>query len=102
MTRDPIILLGRAQADPDDVRGRSVDGRENVPSLFSVRWPVLWRVSARHNEGRIPRLELAGEKVGHAWRTSIKEMPMTGRLRALAEREHQIWTVNPPGLPIPM
>ena len=102
MTRNPIILLGRAQADPDDVRGRSVDGRENIPSLFSVRRPVLWRVSARDNEGRIPRLELAGEKVGHAWRTSIEEMPMTCRLRTLAEREHQVWPVNPAGLPIPM
>ena len=39
-------------------------------------------------------LETSAEPLGDPWRTAVEEMPMTGTLAALTEREHEIGTVD--------
>jgi Undecaprenyl-phosphate galactose phosphotransferase WbaP len=102
MACHPIVLLGRADAHPDDVRGRRVDGLEDIPILLAVGRPERRRVGSRDDESRISSLQPAREQIGRAGHASVKEVPVSGALRAVAEREHQVRPVHPPRIPIPM
>src|SRR5262245_15903514 len=98
MPRHPIILLRRAQADPNDIRIRRINHFENgvfFPSIGRTPWR---RMYSRDFQFREALLKLAREQISDAGCTAVKEMTMTGGRAALAEGQHQIRPVDPTGV----
>src|SRR5262245_65703647 len=94
MIGHPEILFWRAESDRDDVRPGGVDRLENAWLLDGSRRPERRRMDARNDQPWILLLQPIGQTLCDSGGAPVEEMTVSGRLTAIAERQHQVRTVD--------
>jgi len=73
MCGHPMLLLGRTQADPHDLRCGSINQIYDLLVLVGGQGTERWRVRTGQPETWEAHHEVLGEPVGDSRRTTVKE-----------------------------
>src|SRR5687767_10206200 len=90
----PVLLLRRAQTDPDDVGARIIDQLDDVGVLFPGELSEWRRERAGNREPGKALRQSAREEICDAVIATVEKVTVARGHRSLAAREHQIGTVD--------
>src|ERR1700687_6516148 len=94
MLEHPTLLLRRAQSNPDNVRVRDFDGKNDFAILLQRQWTKRRTVRSGNYGAGEPGKKSRSQVLRNTGRATVKKVPVTLRGSLLAERGHQFRSVD--------